>query len=103
MTERKKNRYITRAIAEELNQEIQVITWGKMDSVASKRMDKMDYLQVFNITATDKEIRIINIQEQPKLEEEYLIRIDNCITNRSTTIWIIDESKIQTMMFPSDY
>ena len=103
MTERKKNRYITKAIAEELGPEIQDILWGIMDSVATERKEKMDYLQVFNITTTVKGIRIVNKQEQPKFEEEYLIRNDNGIANGNTTIWIIDESNFQTMMFPSDY
>ncbi|RTZ51678.1 hypothetical protein EKO25_26100, partial [Bacillus sp. SAJ1] len=95
-------RYITRAIAEELNPEIQVIVWGIMDSVERRRKDKMDYLQVFNITANDKGIRIVNKQEQPQFEEEYLIRNDG-IANENITIWIIDEPNIQTMMFPRDY
>ncbi|MFA1811154.1 DUF960 family protein [Bacillus anthracis] len=54
MVEQEKVRYVTRAIKEKLNLEIQVLLWKLLDSIAIKRKSKMDYLQVFIIKSDGK-------------------------------------------------
>jgi hypothetical protein len=102
MTEQDKPRYMTRAISEELNIEMQALLWELLDSIAAKRKDKMDYLQVFEIVNIGNNIKIINRQEQPAIEEELMV--DKGTMNiEDTTVWIIDEPDKQTLLFPSDY
>ncbi|MEB6551142.1 DUF960 domain-containing protein [Heyndrickxia sporothermodurans] len=102
MNEQHKPRYMTRAINEELNIEMQALLWELLDSIAVKRKDKMDYLQVFEIVNIGNKIKIINRQEQPTIKEE-LIMDKGTMNIKNTTVWIIDEPDKQTMLFPSDY
>jgi hypothetical protein len=102
MTEQLKPRYVTRAINEELNIEMQTLLWEMLDSVAVKRKDKMDYLQVFEIVNIGNNVKIFNRQEQPTIKEE-LIMGQGTMSIKDTTVWIIDEPDKQTMLFPSDY
>jgi hypothetical protein len=102
MKEQHKPRYITRAINEELNIEVQALLWELWDSIAVKRKEKMDYLQVFEIENIGKKIKIINRQEQPTIKEELIIE-QGKMDVKDTTVWIIDESDKQIMLFPKDY
>lgn len=102
MTEQRKPRYVTRAINEELNIEIQVLLWELLDSIAIKRENKMDYLQVFEIVNIGNKIKIINRQEQPTMKE-VLILEQGALNVKDTTVWTIDEPDKLTMLFPSDY
>ncbi|HDR4548695.1 DUF960 family protein [Bacillus cereus] len=101
MTEQKRPRYVTRTINESLNLEIQVLLWRLLDLIVIKRKDKMSYLQVFTIESDGNNVKIINQQENPFNEEEIIAQGRLCI--KDTTVWIIDETDKQTMLFPSDY
>ncbi|WP_067727836.1 DUF960 family protein [Oceanobacillus damuensis] len=102
MIEQRKSRYVTRAINDELNIEIQALLWGLWDSIAVNRKDKMDYLQVFEIVTDGKKLKVMNRQEQPAMSEELVI--EQCSMEISNIIvWIIDELNKQTMLLPSDY
>lgn len=102
MVEQRKPRYVTRAINEELNIEIQILLWEMLDSIAIKRKDNMDYLQVFEIVNSGNKLKIINRQEQPAMREEIVIEQGSIVIG-NVTVWIIDEKDKQTMLFPSDY
>lgn len=102
MAKQEKPRYVTRAINEELNIEIKLLLWELFDSIAIKRKNKMDYLQVFEIVNIGNKINIINRQEQPTMKEKLIIEY-GVMNVRNTTVWIIDEPNKQTMLFPNDY
>jgi hypothetical protein len=102
MTVQHKPRYMTRAINEELNIKIQILLWELLDSIAMKRKDKMDYLQVFEIVNSGDNLKIINRQEQPAMKEELMIE-QGSMDMDNLTVWIIDEPDNQTMLFPKDY
>jgi Staphylococcal protein of unknown function (DUF960) len=102
MTKQHKPRYATRAINEELNIEIQVLLWELLNTITVKRKEEMDYLQVFEIVNEGNNIKIINRQEQPAMEEELMIERGS-MEIEDTVVWIIDDLKYQTMLFPKDY
>jgi hypothetical protein len=102
MTEQKKPRYVTRAINDEVNIEIQVLLWELMNSIAVKRKDKMDYLQVFEIVNSGNKFKVINRQEQPAMREVLVIEHGSMDLDH-LTVWIIDEPDKQTMLSPNDY
>lgn len=103
MAEQRKQRYVTKAINEELNIEIQVLLWELLDSIEVKRKDKMDYLQVFEIVNQGDNIKIINRQEQPTMTEELMIMKQGSMNIEDTIVWIIDDLEYRTMLFPKDY
>lgn len=103
MAEQRKQRYVTKAVNEELNIEIQVLLWELLDSIAVKRKDKMDYLQVFEIVIDGNNIKIINRQEQPAMKEELAIMEQGSMGIEDIIVWIIDDLEYQTMLFPKDY
>lgn len=90
MYKQRKSRYMTRTVNERLNIETQVLLWEVLDMIIRKRKDKMDYLQVFEISNSGNKIRIINRQEQSVVIEE-LIMVRGFIKIEDTIIWIIDE------------
>ncbi|MFK9091717.1 DUF960 family protein [Bacillus salipaludis] len=102
MAEQRGPRYVTRSINKELNIEIQALLWELLDTIAVKRKDKMDYLQVFEIVNDRNNIKIINHQEQPAMKEELMIKRGS-MEVKNTTVWIIDDLEYQTMLFPKDY
>lgn len=102
MTEQRKPRYVTKAINEELNIEIQALLWELLDSITVKRKDKIDYLQVFEVVNSGNNIKIINRQEHPAMKEELMIE-KGSIDIQDTIVWIIDDLEYQTMLFPKDY
>lgn len=102
MAKQEKSKYVTRAINGKLNVEIQVLLWELWGSIALRRKDKMDYLQVFEIKSDGNNVKITNRQEQPAIKEEIIIKL-GLLCIKDTTVWIIDEPDNQTMLFPSDY
>ncbi len=97
----KKERYITRAIADNLHMEIQVLLWGLIDHQQEQR-EKLDYLQVFELKKKHNQQLIIHRQEEPKREREYSIALENG-SPVNLTVWCIDDGSHQTMLLPSDY
>ena len=102
MAEQHRFRYITKAINDEVEVEIQILLWKLMDLLATERKERMDYFQAFDINYDDKQLKITNKQEQPFMEEEF-INISGVVFAKNMTVWIIDDIDKQTMLFPSDY
>ncbi|RDW21367.1 hypothetical protein CWR48_02885 [Oceanobacillus arenosus] len=94
-------RYMTRAIADELHIEIQLLLWHLIDELKSQG-SKLDYLQVFELSVLDGKQMIVHRQEVPEREQKWSITLKstNPITEK---VWCIDDGKNQMMLFPSDY
>ncbi|WP_340461192.1 DUF960 family protein [Niallia circulans] len=97
-----KSRYMTKAISEELDIELQVVLWKFYDEINEQRKEQMDYLQVFEISVCVETLTITNRQEVPSLQTKVII--NNKVKGaKNTTVWIIDDERYQTMLFPKDY
>lgn len=97
-----KSRYMTKAISEELEIELQAVLWQFYDEINQKRKEQMDYLQVFEIEVCENTLTITNKQEAPPLQTKFVI--NNKVKGaKNTTVWIIDDASYQTMLFPEDY
>lgn len=97
-----KSRYMTKAISEELDLELQVVLWQLYDEINKQRKEQMDYLQVFEIEVCKKTLTITKRQEAPPLQTKFII--NNKVKGvKNTTVWIIDDEGFQTMLFPKDY
>ncbi|KAA0808414.1 hypothetical protein EI976_12560 [Bacillus licheniformis] len=97
-----KSRYMTKAISEELSIELQAVLWQLYDEITEQRKEQMDYLQVFKIEVCVNTLMITNRQEEPPIQAKFTI--NNKIKGiKNTTVWIIDDTKYQTMLFPKDY
>lgn len=92
---------MTKAIAESLHLEIQILLWQLIDEEKRKGM-KLDYLQVFELVHKDNKQEIVHRQEVPSRKTKWLIPLENA-TPVNETIWCIDDGENQTMLFPSDY
>ncbi|MBL5766579.1 hypothetical protein B5V88_05375 [Heyndrickxia sporothermodurans] len=96
------SRYMTKAISEELDIELQVVLWQFYDEINEQRKEQMDYLQVFEISVCEETLTITNRQEVPSLQTKVII--NNKVKGaKNTTVWIIDDERYQTMLFPKDY
>lgn len=93
---------MTKAISEELDIELQVVLWQFYDEINEQRKEQMDYLQVFEISVCEETLTITNRKEVPSLQTKVII--NNKVKGaKNTTVWIIDDERYQTMLFPKDY
>lgn len=102
MSRKRKPKFVTKAVSEEISVEIQALLWGLMDILAVKRKERMDYLQVFEISSTKKHIHIVNKQEKPPIQEKFVFG-NVSIATKNVVVWIIDDYEKQVMLLPSDY
>ena len=97
------NRYATIGIQTEIPLELQIILWGMIDDNIRTGL-KMDYLQVFELSATYKNgerVQEINHrQEQPRRRKTITINHDNPI---SAKIFVIDDVTHSTMLLSNEY
>jgi hypothetical protein len=95
---KKENRYMTRAIAEELSLDINILLWDLIDKLTIEK----DYLQVFEINPIKEDIiKIVHKQEVP--EYECTIYIYNEKIVDSLKIYAIDSVEYSTLMFSYQY
>lgn len=98
------NRYVTKGVHDEVEQDIQQLLWSIID-VRKNRGDTMDYLQVFELFVEVQEGRAVqkvcNRQEQPYHQETITFKsVERPI---QTTIWVIDSGDYCTMLYPHEY
>lgn len=104
MFDNKNNRYMTRAIAEELHPEIALILWRLIDS-KNKLNVELDYLQIFELTVSNGKQAIVHRQEVPERKSLLIVPLTDAEPINSK-VWCIDsgvESEGQMMLFPNDY
>ena len=90
-------RYCTRGISETVPLLTQIILWDLIDSM---EVAEKDYLQVFKLTATNKNQHVIHSQEQPPYERQLEFRTANPITAK---IFVIDDATHTTMLLADEY
>lgn len=101
MFDSKDKRYMTRAIAEEMHIEIQLLLWHFIDELKRQGLE-LDYLQVFELSVEDGKQIVVHRQEVPERKQKWSIALENArpITEK---VWCIDDGQNQMMLFPSDY
>ncbi|NYF23563.1 DUF960 family protein [Sporosarcina sp. JAI121] len=101
MFDNKEQRYMTRAIAEELHSEIAILLWRLID-VKNIRVTELDYLQVFELSISNGKQAIIHRQEVPERQRLWILPLEDT-EPIIRTIWCIDNGESQMMLFPEDY
>ncbi|MHC1694018.1 MAG: DUF960 family protein [Eubacteriales bacterium] len=91
------NRYITRGIESTVPVWLQNMLWYSIDAM---RVDRKDYLQVFNLTYSNGVQRVVHTQEESPYERIYNIGTD---LGATTKVFVIDSESYCTMMLASDY
>lgn len=102
MIHRNKKRYITERINEEVDEELQSIIWKMHEFLGEKRKDKMYYIQVFYIFKFGNDLVIKNTQVKPMMVDKLVIK-RNYLGLERITVWIIDDTLEQRMLFPEEY
>ena len=75
---------------------LQIIMW---ELIKQMPVDK-DYLQVFSLSVKDGIQRIKHTQEVPEYSEEYVIYIENPVTQK---VFVIDDKTHSTMILANEY
>lgn len=63
-------------------------------------VDKKDYLQIFSLYAKGGIQRIKHTQEVPEYSKEYVIFIENPVTEK---VFVIDDKTYSTMILANEY
>jgi hypothetical protein len=75
--------------------------WGLIDSLVANKLVNVDYLQIFELTATDTGgQKIIHRQEEPEYRGEYIF--DNVKNPLDIKLYAIDDGEYSTMCFPEE-
>ena len=90
------NRYITKGVQENISLELQFFMWDCIDNLSEPK----GYLQVFNLSVVGSLQRITHTSEEPEYKKEYLIPLDNPITEK---IYVIDDGDHSTMLLAEEY
>ncbi len=99
----KNQRYATAGIQLELPIELQLFLWNLIDNLS--RTNKLDYLQVFELTAEKDDKgqpiqKIVHKQEQPLYKKTYqIVHTNSC----HAKIFVIDDETHSTMLLAQEY
>ncbi|MCI8646038.1 MAG: DUF960 domain-containing protein [Firmicutes bacterium] len=103
MFERKKPRYCSRGVAEEIPMELQIFLWSALEQ--QRELHDMDYLQIFQLQVEEAGTLSIHYsQEQPEYEQVYVlvgVGADMPEVN-GTKLYVIDDETHITMVFPEE-
>lgn len=97
----KGKRFMTRAIAETVPVELQVLLWRLID-IQIEQGEKLDYLQVFELENVAGKQKVVHRQEVPSRKGTIVISLTDA-KPMTISVWCIDDGENQTMLFPSDY
>ena len=98
----KENRYITKGINEIVDIRLQIFMWRAIDNLNDK-VEKVDYLQVFEIEKEYGTITINHRQEVPKYNEEHIIELCDIEVVGKIKIFVIDDGDYSTMLLAEEY
>jgi len=90
------NRYLTCGVDSSIPLELQLFLWECVDRMPATR----DYLQVFELKPIGTLQSITHSSEEPSYKMEYIIPMENPITEKA---YIIDDSDHSTMLLASEY
>lgn len=93
----KNTRLITAGVRERIPAILQMLLWEMTDDV-----EEQDYLQVFEITASENGVSVCHKQEVPPYEK----RVDvygTMIANPCEKVYIIDDETHSTMLLAEEY
>lgn len=91
-------RYITKGIDENVPFDLVTFMWSVIDELKATR--KLDYLQVFTLTANKKIQVIERHQKVPPYSNTYNILYENPIVAK---IFVIDDGDHETMLLAEEY
>ena len=98
----KENRYITKGINEVVDIRLQIFMWRAIDNLKDK-VEKVDYLQVFEIEKEYGTITIKHRQEVPEHKEEYIIELCDIDVIGKIKVFVIDSGDYSTMLLAEEY
>ena len=99
---KKESRYITKGINEIVDIRLQIFMWRAIDNLNDK-VEKVDYLQVFEIEKEYGTITINHRQEVPKYNEEHIIELCDIEVVGKIKIFVIDSGDYSTMLLAEEY
>lgn len=98
----KEKRYITKGINEMVDIRLQIFLWRSIDNLKDK-VEKVDYLQVFEIEKEYGTITINHKQEVPAYNEEYIIELCDIDVVGKIKVFVIDSGDYSTMLLAEEY
>ena len=99
--DKKMPRHLTIGIKNCLPVELQLCLWAIIDSKVKEGKHNIDYLQVFNIKSYYGKTLVKYSQEEPVINESYLIDFDYKSVPKK--IYVIDEEAYAIMMLSEEY
>ena len=98
------NRYVTRAVNEEVDIRLQLIMWSMINKLKDKGNIELDYLQIFKIRKEANKIIINQRQEVPEYLCTYEIELEDIQIDDEIKIYVIDSgAQGSTMLFSWEY
>ena len=88
--------YVTRGVRDNIPLPLQIIMWELIEDLP---VDK-DGLQVFSLSEENGRQVLKHSQEVPEYEKEYILDIEESITEK---IFVIDDGTHSTMLLASEY
>ena len=88
--------YVTRGVSDKIPLPLQIIMWELIEDLP---VDK-DGLQVFSLSEENGRQVLKHSQEVPEYEKEYILDIEEPITEK---IFVIDDETHSTMLLASEY
>ena len=98
----KENRYITKGINKMLDIRLQIFLWRAIDNLKDK-VEKIDYLQVFEIEKNYGTIIIKHSQEVPEYKVEYVLELCDIDIFGKIKVFVIDDGDYSTMLLAEEY
>ena len=89
-------RYLTCGVDSTIPLEIQLFLWACVERMPTPR----DYLQVFELKPVGCLQSIAHTSEEPAYRREYIIPMDNPITEK---VYIVDDGDHSTMLLANEY